>query len=440
MDWDVHWADREWISEHYDHVHFEQWQRINHFRNCRELCRKDLMYRNVVKFKRALERAKKYELAAQFDFCPATFVLPNDYALFVEEFRRRSHITWIMKPIGSAQGKGIFLFKKLAEIREWRDAYKNRNTRMQRTTPTGRGADDDEEKEKKAPIYVVQRYLAKPYLVGGKKFDMRIYALVTSYQPLTCYLYRRGFARFSATRYDGANLSDTSVHLTNVAVQKKGKEYNRETGGKWFLRDLKMYMRAKHGHEATNRAFYDVQSIILRSLEAVQNVMINDKHCFELYGYDIMFDSNLKPWLLEVNASPSLTANTPEDYALKFQMLNEMFDIIDMERVRAPGATVAHLGGFDAIYREHELDPYPGSFYDSLLGAEVPEPPPRTESKKRPHAQGSGKEGEAGGRKSVAASSTATSRRRASSSDASSRRGRGSAGKSKGRSRTPGQR
>ena len=165
--------------------------------------------------------------------------------------------------------------------------------------------------------------------------------------------------------------------------------------------------------------------------------MINDKHCFELYGYDIMFDSNLKPWLLEVNASPSLTANTPEDYALKFQMLNEMFDIIDMERVRAPGATVAHLGGFD-IYREHELT-LTRSFYDSLLGAEVPGHLPGP-SKKRPHAQGSGKDGEAGGRKSVAASSTATSRRRASSSDASSRRGRGSAGKSKGRSRTPGQR
>ncbi len=50
------------------------------------------------------------------------------------------------------------------------------------------------------------------------------------------------------------------------------------------------------------------------------------------YGFDIMFDHNLRPWLLEVNAAPSLTANTPEDYQMKFQMLDEMYDLIDVEK------------------------------------------------------------------------------------------------------------
>ena len=35
--------------------------------------------------------------------------------------------------------------------------------------------------------------------------------------------------------------------------------------------------------------------IVLKSLLAVQQVMINDKHCFELYGYDVIIDAELKP-------------------------------------------------------------------------------------------------------------------------------------------------
>ena len=52
-----------------------------------------------------------------------------------------------------------------------------------------------------------------------------------------------------------------------------------------------------------------------------------------LAGYDLIIDADLKPWLLEVNASPSLSANTKEDYSMKCEMLNGMLDVVDMEEV-----------------------------------------------------------------------------------------------------------
>ena len=155
---------------------------------------------------------------------------------------------------------------------------------------------------------------------------------MTSFSPLKVYQYRRGFARFTNSRYssDIEDIYNGFMHLTNVAIQKTAENYDERTGGKMELQALKLYLMSKHGAERVDALFWEMQMIILRALLAVQHVMISDKHCFELYGYDIIIDQDLKPWLLEVNASPSLTANTREDYLMKTEMLHGMLDVVDM--------------------------------------------------------------------------------------------------------------
>ncbi len=50
------------------------------------------------------------------------------------------------------------------------------------------------------------------------------------------------------------------------------------------IRSLRTYLIARHGAEATHELFHNIQNLIIRCLLAVQPAMINDKHCFELYG------------------------------------------------------------------------------------------------------------------------------------------------------------
>lgn len=323
-EWDVHWAEREWVYEVFDTMHLEAHQKINHFRNGRELCRKDLLVKNLKRMRRNLQREGQVDQARAYDFMPVSFALPREYAMFVEEFKR-SGGTWIMKPIGSAQGRGIFLFTRLAEISDWRT-----------------------KSDAQPEAYIVQRYIENPYVIGGKKFDIRLYALVTSFSPLVAYLYRGGFARFSHSRYSADPSLGNFVHLTNVAIQKHAENYDARSGGKKDLKSLKLVMAARHGVAAVDELFAAVETIVVRSLIAVQHVMIADKHCFELYGYDILIDDDLKPWLIEVNASPSLTANTDDDYNFKCDLLHDTMDIVDLDN-KLTGDELS-VGGFDLVY------------------------------------------------------------------------------------------
>lgn len=353
-DWDFMWDERDVAYEAFDTMHLDAWQRINHFRNGRELCRKDLLAKNIKRHKRQLEKEGKIEEANRFDFTPITFILPGDYALFVEEFKKPQHsgALWIMKPIARSQGKGIFLFNKLQQIQQWKSEY--------RWKPENNAVE----------AYVVQKYLATPYLIGGKKFDLRVYALVTCYSPLTVWIYRTGFTRFSASRYSTDSIENAYVHLTNVAVQKTSIDYNPDFGGKWEIGKLKAYLACKHGFDAANTLFADIQGIMLRSLFTVQKAIINDPHCFELYGYDILIDDQLKPWLLEVNASPSMTASTRDDYDLKYKLLNDTLDIVDLEGRFTTSTTSA--GGASSSNAAAAGSTAGGSGGSGLLGIPLP--------------------------------------------------------------------
>jgi tubulin polyglutamylase TTLL9 len=116
VEWDINWADVGWVRDFYDGIQMDEDQLLNHFPNHYELTRKDLMVKNLKRMKRKLHKNDCPGEAASYSFWTETFVLPSEYGLFLEEFKRHPGAMWIMKPIGRAQGKGIFLFDRLNQV------------------------------------------------------------------------------------------------------------------------------------------------------------------------------------------------------------------------------------------------------------------------------------------------------------------------------------
>jgi tubulin polyglutamylase TTLL9 len=352
-DFDFNWSEKNYFASDSD-VPFHSLtpqQHVNHFPNNYELTRKDMMYKNLKLFKKELERDKRYEEAKSYDFFPLTFHMPSEFTMFVDEYKHSPGTIWIMKPAGKAQGKGIFLVTSLNQLYKWKNSLK--------------GGEENAIDE----TYVCQRYIYNPLLLGGKKFDMRVYALVTCYNTLTAYLYRTGFCRFTSFKYslNPEDLNNNQIHLTNVAIQKQSSTYDRQIGGKWYFRELKTYLMGRYSEEQVNSMFDGIQNIIIKCFYAVQSVIAKDRHCFEMYGYDILIDENLKPWLIEINSNASLTASTERDAQTKIKMLDDLLTIVDLEKIMTGNED--QVGGWDIICRGTPIKMNNNCMYKTRLGS-----------------------------------------------------------------------
>ncbi|GAQ88282.1 Tubulin-tyrosine ligase family protein [Klebsormidium nitens] len=500
--WNVLWT---WAARpRVDYSELLTWQRVNHFPNSKQLTRKDLLKGHLARFSRAAN-----------SLMPTTFTLPREYVAFVRAFsdgrtdvrdpseplaaasasapdvskpsgkpvlaadsdadvsgpfgkqaaasesandvneasERQSFASgvdadgskgggeslsaeetsaspdcsnvWIMKPVGRSRGEGIFLVSDICHV-----AY--------------------------GEAMVVQKYVEHPLLLHGHKFDLRLYVLVTSFNPLEAFLYQEGFARFASRPYEltEASLTDPLVHLTNTEVQKQrdhvpsfllyqsdgdtcrrtsadyhpteasdrngekggdaveegdcitgcssgpakadgaeckdwrsnrdqelidtensvpnprrygadlskgsslerkvlcasGSHSSRRTeaakapesevpaqhseafeslyGGCKFSLTRAFALMVSHGVNV-DRLWRRITALVLQSLEAVQTAIPANRNCFELFGYDVLVDETQRPWLVEVNSSPSMETGTPLDCALKGALIRDTLALVE---------------------------------------------------------------------------------------------------------------
>jgi len=277
--------------------------KINKFPTTLALSRKDKMWNNYKRLQKKF--GKKF-----FAFLPETYNLPAELKLLQWKMKKTNGI-WIAKPAAASCGNGIVLLTNLKEIPERKNALS------------------------------VQKYITNPLLINGLKFDLRLYLVMTSVDPIKLYIYDDGLVRFATKPFSASkeDLNDKFIHLTNYSVNKDNEdfEYNEApgefVGHKWSLKTFWKYMECE-GHDWA-RIWSRIKNVMVKTimcghgdiLQVFNKESKSDYSCYKLFGVDIFLDDKLKPWLLELNNFPSLESASLDRFVNE-PMIAEMFNLV----------------------------------------------------------------------------------------------------------------
>ena len=260
-----------------------------------------------------------------FSFIPPTFQLPDqkDLARFLAYQERHPKAIYIAKPQVGAQGDSISLFQSLKDLPYSLDGKE----------------------------IIVQRYLSKPLLLDGIKFDLRIYIMVAGFNPIKAYIYDEGLARFCTAAYEPptkSNFKKAFMHLTNYSINKANDSYVHpraedilvdNEGTKRTLSSL-YHTLSQRGvdveqiKQSINYTCGKVMEVYGPLIEHQVNAMTGQNDVvgkpFQILGLDLLIDQDLKAWVLEVNDHPSLNIYFDSNCSLEHREMTDA-DICEVD-------------------------------------------------------------------------------------------------------------
>ncbi|XP_069603486.1 tubulin polyglutamylase TTLL11 isoform X2 [Ranitomeya imitator] len=310
---------------------------VNKFPGMAEMVRK-------INLSRAL-RTLQQLYPQEYDYYPQSWILPEEYHTFTAEVRmaRDSNPSWkpifIVKPDGGCQGDGIYLIKDPCEVR-------------------GVGG-------LQSRPAVVQEYVRKPLLVDKLKFDMRLYVVLTSLEPLEIYISHDGLSRFCTEPYQQPthkNLHRSYMHLTNYSLNIHSGNFihsdSAHTGSKRTVSSVLCRLLAK-GMDI-RKVWSDITALVIKTvISLLPELKVYHQldipagkpgpSCFQILGFDVLLLKNLKPVLLEVNANPSMKIEheqellpgvyenvpSPVDEEVKVAVIRDTLRLVDPGRRRS---------------------------------------------------------------------------------------------------------
>lgn len=267
------------------------WQVVNRIPNMNYLCRK-------APYVYGVQKIMKF-FPSLFTFLPQSFVLPMQEEEFIKAHETQNK-RFIIKPDGGSFGRGITIL------------------------------DPNQQYMSQKGLAVAQEYI-ESYLLDETKFDFRVYVLISSVTPLNIFVYRDGVARFCSEKYSANNIY---AQLTNVALNKgrPGVDISKISQ---LISDVLPIMASK-GVDVNLLWKKIDRAVTLAVISSYGSLVRGEKRrcpakayprCFQMLGFDVLFDKELNPWILEVNYRPSLKFYRGRERRMKVGMIKDVLRI-----------------------------------------------------------------------------------------------------------------
>lgn len=269
--------------------------------NCDELTSKSSIWTHLI---------QKYGLNGATKIMPKTYRLNEDIDMFNHDF----------------SGDKLYIMKKNIQRQEGLKITNDKQTILN-------GHKDG--------YIIVQDLLQNPYLIDGRKTNMRFYLLIlTKNNELNAYVHKEGFMYYTKNKFVPGVL-DPNVNITTGYIDRSVYDKNPLTLG-----DLRKHLDKQknrlslaeiqileEGNTISKEVFFRIYKMLAKVVEAVRYKLLaknklNDYLCFQIFGVDVALSDTLEPQLMEVNKGPDLGSKDERDGEIKEKVITDIFKLV----------------------------------------------------------------------------------------------------------------